>query len=184
MRLKYTGLGRLRYADVSVVNVSCACVYIEVRLTAKSGPVASAASSSSTAAVEKACPFMCGVCLSSPDPLEPAKRKTCRWARDPPEPENANGLGANCYYCERLWFVEAPKHNRDRTSFQSKLALCLSSLRDWRERRTNYISKLKDKHAGKVEKRSGGVQKVTLKRKRFTQTSLIRPEDAFYPSRR
>ena len=57
-----------------------------VRLTVKSGCNATAASSSSMAAVEKTCPFMCGALVSSPDPLEPEKRKFCRWARDPPEP--------------------------------------------------------------------------------------------------
>ena len=152
-----------------------------VRLTQKSGSIATAASSSSMAPGEKTCEFMCGTCGSMPDPLEPEKRKCCRWARDPTDPEKATGYGTCCYYCERLWYGEAHKHDRDRIGFQSKLALCLSTLRDWRERRSNYISMLKDKAAGLVEKRSGGVKKVTLKRKRFNQTSLIRPEDAFYP---
>ena len=135
------------------------------------------------------CSFLCGETKKHPDPMDPS-RKGCRWARDTTDPQNnppEQLRGANCYYCERMWqSEEAAVRERNRVGFQKLLKGDVTELRTWRSKRATYIKKLlaRKQNVASGSKRRDGVKKVNLKRSRISMTSLIHPDDLFFPMRR
>jgi hypothetical protein len=161
-----------------------------VRLCEKSGAVASAEADASEllslpGEANKACTFLCGRSLFDPDPID-ASRKRIRWAYDVPDPAvQQNPRGANDWYCQRVWSAEsAKKQFRSRDDFQKELKKDPYMVKDWRDKVTAFIARTKALASGKVTKRSAGLKSIRVSKQNIRETSLIRPDDAFWPINR
>ena len=134
----------------------------------------------------KSCEFLCGVKQDTPDPINPAV--AMRWQRDPEDVNERNGIGSNCYYCERAWYDVCMEYDRDKNACQNVLKKEVSKLQEWRANRHKRIEGMKARKLKGGEsaprKRQDGVKHVAVKNKTSKDLCLIRPDDDFWPLQR
>ena len=134
-----------------------------------------------TTSKKKNCAFLCGsVCFETPDLVDP-QRSSIRWAYDKIFDLESNGIGANCWCCERTWSEHAHETgHRERGVFQAHLAKDRSALEVFLKSREALIQRAQ-KQKGAREKRAGGLSQVTVGTKRFKKQYLDKPADDFWP---
>jgi hypothetical protein len=121
------------------------------------------------------------------DPVDPS-RERIRWAYDPLN-GTATGEGANDWYCERLWAIECVNvPARNRAAYQKEIAKDLDKAKAWRSKRGNFIESVKARHVkgkfDKESKRAAGKKSVSVRKRQFNKTELIKPDNMFWPMAR
>ena len=121
------------------------------------------------------------------DPLDP-DRDRIRWGYDPASGPGT-GEGANDWYCERLWSIECVSvPGRRRAEYQKDLAKDLDKAKQWRCKREKFIAKLKARLVNgkfnKESKRSAGKKSVSVRKRKFNRSKLIKPDNIFWPMSR
>lgn len=130
----------------------------------------------------KDCSFNCGSKSDDKDPVD-EKRPRIRWAYDPLDGPGS-GEGTNCWYCERAWCqISHTVEGRDRDLHKAKMGRDAEVHGHMMGVRGQVVERAKRKHAGEGRRQSG-YKRVSVKSQRFQESSLIRPDDDFWPWQR
>jgi hypothetical protein len=129
----------------------------------------------------KKCLFLCGCTTHDTDPVNP-DRLAIRWAGDCAD-SDPTGEGLNCYYCERAFALEAHKvPDRDRQLYIRDLSRDADNLAAHTIVRKKVVARAARKHKG--EGRSSRSVRVKVRKQRFSESALVRPDDDFWKMKR
>ena len=129
----------------------------------------------------KVCSFLCGSKTTDKDPVDP-DRAYLRWSNDKLDGP-ATALGANDWYCERAWDrIAHLAENRDREKHKKLMGRDSKAHSQFMTVRVEVIERAKKKATGGGRSQRGVMS--AARTQRFTESTLVRPDDQFWPMNR